>query len=76
MVLISQSIYIIFSGGSNDFIQVSYNYKLYLSFGMNPIRLYTQPKKLVASCQFYRACQFHQVATSLLKSGLLQYVIC
>ena len=23
-----------------------------------------------------QACQFHQVATSLLKSGLLQFVIC
>ena len=23
-----------------------------------------------------QACQFHQVATSLLKSGLLQHVIC
>ena len=46
--------------------------------------------RLVANCQFYRlvatcqqlvdklqqACQFHQVANSLLRSGLLQLVIC
>ena len=34
--------------------------------------------ELVASCEFYRlkqACRFHQVATSLLKSGLLQLFI-
>ena len=39
--------------------------------------------RLVVSCQFYRlvntlqqACQLHQVATSLLRSDLLQLVIC
>ena len=36
--------------------------------------------RFVSSCQFYnklqQTCQFHQVATSLLKSGLLQFVIC
>ena len=35
--------------------------------------------RLVAAfqqCKFYKTCQFHQVATSLLKSGLLQLVIC
>ena len=26
--------------------------------------------------KFQQACKFHQVATSLLKSGLLQFVIC
>ena len=32
---------------------------------------------LVATCQqVAQACQFHQVATSLLRSGLLQLVIC
>ena len=48
------------------------------------LRVYRQKRhRLVASTgllqlvnKLQQACQFHQVATSLLKSGLLQIVIC
>ena len=64
-------------------------YTLNFSLVQGNILLVTHSQKrhrLVASCQFYhmlqlvnklqQACQFHQVATYLLRSGLLQFVIC